>query len=122
MSNNPSIPRSKSVPSRISETQDVRSTNSADSLKPSWHKKIDEKRNGSSSSKNSNNKRNVIQEEKRYSARSPYYKGLTDSSKLINRQKSLAEFSTTPGKDSNSLASSTSYTSKSNFVIKVLII
>ncbi|XP_055815078.1 replication factor C subunit 3-like [Solanum dulcamara] len=127
MSNNPSIPRSKSVPCRISKTQDVRSTNSADSLKPSWHKKIDEKRNGSSSSMNSRstnnldefNKRNVIQEEKRYSARSPYYKGLTDSSKLINRQKSLAEFSTTPGKDSNLLASSTSYTSKSNFVIKV---
>uniref|UniRef100_M0ZNJ5 Replication factor C subunit n=1 Tax=Solanum tuberosum TaxID=4113 RepID=M0ZNJ5_SOLTU len=125
MSKNPSILRSKSVPCRISETQNVRSTNSDDSLKPSWHKKVDEERKrGSSSSKNSRsnnldefNKRTAIQEEKRYSARSPYYKGLTDSSKEINRQKSLA--GSTPGKDSSLLASSTSNSSKSNLAIKV---
>ncbi|KAK6804213.1 hypothetical protein RDI58_001997 [Solanum bulbocastanum] len=125
MSKNPSITRSKSVPCRISETQTVRSTNSDDSLKPPWHKKVDEERKkGSSSSKNSRsnnldefNKRNAIQEEKRYSARSPYYKGLTDSSKEINRQKSLA--GSTPGKDSSLSASSTSNSSKSNLAIKV---
>ncbi|KAH0766071.1 hypothetical protein KY285_001942 [Solanum tuberosum] len=125
MSKDPLIPRSKSVPCRISETQNVRSTNSDDSLKPSWHKKVDEERKrGSSSSKNSRsnnldefNKRNAIQEEKRYSARSPYYKGLTDSSKEINRQKSLA--GSTPGKDSSLSASSTSNSSKSNLAIKV---
>ncbi|XP_027767638.1 uncharacterized protein LOC107024811 [Solanum pennellii] len=126
MSKNTLIPRSKSVPCRISETQNVRSTNSDDSLKPSWHKKIDEERKrGSSSSKNSRsknnldefNKRNAIQEEKRYSARSPYYKGLTDSSKEINRQKSLA--GSTPGKDSSLSSSSTSNSSKSNLAIKV---
>ncbi|XP_049383057.1 uncharacterized protein LOC125847490 [Solanum stenotomum] len=125
MSKDPLIPRSKSVPCRISETQNVRSTNSDDSLKPSWHKKVDEERKrGSSSSKNSRsnnldefNKRNAIQEEKRYSARSPYYKGLTDSSKEINRQKSLA--GSTPGKDSSLLGSSTSNSSKSNLAIKV---
>ncbi|KAK4379568.1 hypothetical protein RND71_001430 [Anisodus tanguticus] len=111
---NPSITRSKSVPCNISETQNsptnsfivapsVRSSKSADSLKPTWPKKVNEfiiARKGGSSSKNSTltannleefNKRNAIQEEKRYSARSPYYKGLTDSSKLINRQKLLAE-------------------------------
>nr|XP_010323551.3 replication factor C subunit 3-like isoform X2 [Solanum lycopersicum] len=126
MSKNTLIPRSKSVPCRISETQNVRSTNSDDSLKPSWHKKIDEERKrGSSSSKNSRsknnldefNKRNAIQEEKRYSARSPYYKGLTDSSKEINRQKSLA--GSTHGKDSSLSSSSTSNSSKSNLAIKV---
>lgn len=129
MSKNTLIPRSKSVPCRISETQNVRSTNSDDSLKPSWHKKIDEERKrGSSSSKNSRsknnldefNKRNAIQEEKRYSARSPYYKGLTDSSKEINRQKSLA--GSTHGKDSSLSSSSTSNSSKSNLAIKVRVI
>ncbi|KAF3625309.1 hypothetical protein T459_03110 [Capsicum annuum] len=131
-----SIPRSKSVPCRISETQNsliipptVRSTYSADSVKPTWAKKVDEGRKGSSSSKNSRsltannvkefNKRNVIQEEKRYSPRSPYYKGLTDSSKGINRQKLLAEFSNTHGKDSNLSAFSTSSGSISNLAIKV---
>ncbi|CAN4110512.1 unnamed protein product [Withania somnifera] len=131
-----SIPRSKSVPYRISETQNsptnsfiipptVRSSNSADSLKPSWPKKVNEATKGGSSSNNSKsftannlkefNKRNGIQEERRYSPRSPYYQGLTDSSKEINRQKLLAELGTTPGKDS-SLSSSTS---KSNFSVKV---
>nr|XP_016466433.1 PREDICTED: replication factor C subunit 3-like [Nicotiana tabacum] len=135
-----SIPRSKSVPCNISETQNcptnsftippsVRSSKSADSLKPTWPKNANEliSRKGGSSSKNSNltagnlaefNKRNAIQEEKRYSARSPYYKGLTDSSKVINRQKLLAEFSSSPGKDSIS-ASSTSSSSKSNLASKV---
>ncbi|KAJ8573438.1 hypothetical protein K7X08_009949 [Anisodus acutangulus] len=136
---NPSITRSKSVPCNISETQNsptnsfivapsVRSSKSADSLKPTWPKKVNEfiiARKGGSSSKNSSltannleefNKRNAIQEEKRYSARSPYYKGLTDSSKLINRQKLLAEFSS-PGKDIS--ASSTSSSSKSNLANKV---
>ncbi|OIT34160.1 hypothetical protein A4A49_10103 [Nicotiana attenuata] len=135
----PSIPRSKSVPYNISEAQNsptnsliippsVRSSKSADSLKPKWPKKANEliSRKGGSSSKNSNltadnleefNKRNAIQEEKRYSARSPYYKGLTDSSKLINRQKLLAEFSSS-GKDSIS-ASSASSSSKSSLASKV---
>ncbi|XP_059310606.1 uncharacterized protein LOC132061949 [Lycium ferocissimum] len=136
----PSILRSKSVPCNISETQNsptnslivapsVRSSKSADSLKPSsWPKTVNEfiiARKGGSSSKNSSltadnlqefNKRNAIQEEKRYSARSPYYRGLTDSSKEINRQKLLAEFSS-PGKDIS--AFSTSSSSKSNLATKV---
>ncbi|MCD7452725.1 hypothetical protein HAX54_017944 [Datura stramonium] len=132
---NPSIPRSKSVPCSISETRNSltnRSTKSADSLKPTWPKKVNEfciaRIKGGSFSKNSSitannleefNKRNAIrQEEKRYSARSPYYKGLTDSSKEINRQKLLAELSG-HGKDSSLSASSTSSSSKSNLAIKV---
>lgn len=83
-------------------------------MKPSRSdKKIaEERRRGSSSNK-------TRLEEKRYSARSPYYKGLTDSSKEINRQKSLAGLKS-PGKDSNLVTSSTSYTSKSNLAIKVV--
>ncbi|CAN4126062.1 unnamed protein product [Withania somnifera] len=127
---NPSIQRSKSVPCRMAETQNLpknsltinpraRSSNSADAVKPSWLKKVNEVRKGGSGrslTAKEFNKRNAIQEEKRYSPRSPYYQGLTDSSKEINRQKLLAELSSTPGKDSSSLSSSSS---KSNSTIKV---
>lgn len=104
---NPPIPRSQSAP-RISGTpqspphSDVpsRRTSRSEFSPRIWPKKfgdfIARKTGSSSSSKKSNlteeslkefNRLNEILEEKKYFQQSPYYKGLTDSSLVINRQR-----------------------------------
>ncbi|KAL3537190.1 hypothetical protein ACH5RR_000556 [Cinchona calisaya] len=104
----PTVPRSKSAP-RISGTPQSPSSHSdAPSRRTSrsefsprtWPKKVGDfiarKTGSSSSSRKSNlteesleefNRLNEILEGKRYFQRSPYYKGLTDSSLVINRER-----------------------------------
>lgn len=61
--------------------------------------------------------KNEIREDKRYSTSSPYYKGLTDFSLAINRDK-IPPLPLSPERESQ-VASSTSSSSRSSFVVKM---
>lgn len=123
----PSIPRSQSAP-RISGTphspshSDVPSrwTSWSENSSRTWPKKVGNfiarKTASSSSSKKSIlteeslkefNRLNEIREEKRYFQSSPYYRGLTDSSLVINRQRPSL-----PSPDRESTSSNISFVSK----------
>ncbi|CAI9781649.1 unnamed protein product [Fraxinus pennsylvanica] len=120
------IPLSNSAPGRhsLSHSDVHKSVHSAGSL-AAWPKKLGDfiKIKGSPTSKNAGlteenlqelNRRNAILET-RYSTSSPYYKGLTDFSLVINREKLSGS---SPGRESHA-ATFVSSASKSSFVVQV---
>ncbi|KAL2536695.1 replication factor C subunit 3-like [Forsythia ovata] len=127
----PPIPCSKSAPNistfphSLSHSDLHKSVRSAGSLTTAWPKKLGNliTRKGSPSSKNAGlteenlqefNRRNAILET-RYATCSPYYKGLTDFSLVINREKLSGS---SPGRESHT-ETFVSSGSKSSFVVKV---
>ncbi|KAI3444886.1 hypothetical protein Pfo_001551 [Paulownia fortunei] len=126
----PVIPRSKSAPDITSphspsniqpSSKSIRSTRSTGSPITSWPKKLGDYIKGKT--KNSHlteeslqefNRRNALVEA-RYNTSSPYYKGLTDFSLVINREKLSGS---SPGRESHA-TSYVSSGSKSSFVVKV---
>ncbi|CDP09315.1 unnamed protein product [Coffea canephora] len=131
----PPIPRSKSAP-RISTTplspshSDVTSqwTSTSENSSRTWQKKVGNfiaRKTGSSSSSKKSilteeslkefNRLNEILEQKRHFSSSPYYKGLTDSSLVISRQRPSL-----PSPDTQSNAGSfKSSSSKTSLVYKM---
>ncbi|XP_071931550.1 uncharacterized protein [Coffea arabica] len=126
----PPIPRSKSAP-RISTTplspshSDVTSqwTSTSENSSRTWQKKVGNfiaRKTGSSSSSKKSilteeslkefNRLNEILEQKRHFSSSPYYKGLTDSSLVISRQRPSLPSPDTPS-NAGSFKSSSSKTS-----------
>ncbi|KAG8362920.1 hypothetical protein BUALT_BualtUnG0024000 [Buddleja alternifolia] len=129
----PAIPRSKSAPDITSphspsdsiipdSTKSIRSTRSTGSPITSWPQKFNDYIKGKS--KNSSNlteesleefnRRNSIVEA-RHNSSSPYYKGLTDFSLVINREKLSGS---SPGRESHA-TSFVSSGSRTSFVVKV---
>ncbi|KAL0379982.1 UNVERIFIED_CONTAM: hypothetical protein Sangu_0062500 [Sesamum angustifolium] len=126
----PVIPRSKSAPDITSphsplnvqsSSKSVRSARSTGSSIISWQKKLGVYISGKK--KNSNlteesleefNRRNTLIEA-RYNTSSPYYKGLTDFSLVINREKLSGS---SPGRESHATSYISSGT-KSSFILMV---
>ncbi|KAK6140475.1 hypothetical protein DH2020_025788 [Rehmannia glutinosa] len=127
----PIIPRSKSAPdisspdspsNPIPSTKSIRSTRSTGSPIISWPKKFTQLITGKT--KNISdlteetlqefNRRNALVEA-RYNSSSPYYKGLTDFSLVINREKLSGS---SPGRESHATTFNSSG-SKSSFVVRV---
>ncbi|KAL2478629.1 replication factor C subunit 3-like [Forsythia ovata] len=124
----PSIPRSKSAPDINSppspsnsyippSRKSMRSSRSAGSPITAWQKKLGDyitrKKHSNLTAQNLEEFNKSI--EARYSNSSPYYKGLTDFSLVINREKYSG---TSPGRESTA-TSFISSSSKSSFVVKV---
>ncbi|CAI9764920.1 unnamed protein product [Fraxinus pennsylvanica] len=124
----PSIPRPKSAPDinsppspsnsfLPSSTKSMRSSRSAGSPITPWQKKLADyivkKKNSNLTAQNLEEFNKSL--EARYSTSSPYYKGLTDFSLVINREKYSGS---SPGRESNA-TSFVSSGSKSSFVLKV---
>ncbi|PIN10365.1 Replication factor C, subunit RFC3 [Handroanthus impetiginosus] len=126
----PAIPRSKSAsditsPHSLTDIQpsskSIRSTRSTGSPLTSWPKKFGEYIKGKTKrsdlteeSLQEFNRRNALIEA-RYNTSSPYYKGLTDFSLVINREKPSGS---SPGRESHATGYVSSG-SKSSFVVKV---